>query len=350
MGKPTTSQFVISLFEWFELNHRPMPWKGIDNPYLIWLSEVILQQTRVNQGWDYYLRFKERFPDIHSLSSATIDEVLKYWEGLGYYTRARNLHASAKIIIEKHNGEFPRKYEDILALKGIGKYTAAAISSFAFSEYYAVVDGNVYRVLSRIFDISTSIDSIVGKKQFEDLANKLIQYSKHPGTYNQAIMDFGATICKPSNPECELCPMVTFCLAYKNNKVDKLPLKTKSVIRKNRYFHYYIIMQDDQVFIQQRTKKDIWHLLYQFPYLETDNDLEPAKNDILKDSISIISYTPVDKCYKQTLTHQNIKAKFYIVKVNTKWKTPENETWNKVEYKNLTNFVFPRIINEYLEL
>ncbi|HMG14061.1 MAG TPA: A/G-specific adenine glycosylase [Saprospiraceae bacterium] len=350
MAKPKTPQFVSSLLLWFEQSHRPMPWKGIEDPYLIWLSEVILQQTRVNQGWDYYIRFKDRFPNIESLATASIEEVLKHWEGLGYYTRARNLHASAQIIMEKHNGIFPDNYEEILALKGVGKYTAAAISSFAFAQAYAVVDGNVYRVLSRLLDNHTPTDSLEGKKLFEQIANEYIKFASEPGIYNQAIMDFGATVCKPSNPLCNICPMVSYCQAFKNNTVNILPIKSKKLVRKNRYFHYYIIQQEGKVYIQQRMHKDIWHLLFQFPYIETENELEPDKSVIFIDSKSIIKYTSDKKLYKQTLTHQNITAKFYNLSVNTNWEAPRDKSWRKIDYKNIGNFVFPRIINEYLEL
>ena len=349
MEKPISSKFVKALLEWFEQNHRPMPWKGIKDPYLIWISEVILQQTRVKQGWDYFIRFTKRFPDIKSLALASVEEVLKYWEGLGYYTRARNLHASARIIIEKHNGTFPDKYEDILSLKGIGKYTAAAISSFAYSQAYAVLDGNVYRVLSRIFEIYIPIDSIVGNKKFSQLATDCIIHANDPGIYNQAIMDFGATLCKPVNPDCEICPMNTFCLAYNNKTVNLLPVKEKKLIRRDRFFHYYLILQGEFVYLHQRKEKDIWQLLYQFPLLETEKGVEPDMARLFPYAIESLVIHKNTKVFKQTLTHQNIIAKFYRVELNSDWEAP-NEDWIKIEYKNLSNFVFPRIINDYLEL
>ena len=349
MEKPISSKFVKALLEWFEQNHRPMPWKGIKDPYLIWISEVILQQTRVKQGWDYFIRFTKRFPDIKSLAIANIEEVLKYWEGLGYYTRARNLHASARIIIEKHNGTFPDKYEDILSLKGIGKYTAAAISSFAYSKAYAVLDGNVYRVLSRIFEIYIPIDSIEGNKQFSQLATDCIIHANDPGVYNQAIMDFGATLCKPVNPDCEICPMNTFCLAYNNKTVNLLPVKEKKLIRRDRFFHYFLISQAEFVYLHQRKDKDIWQLLYQFPLLETEKGVEPDISRFFPNIHQSLLIHNNTKVFKQSLTHQNIIAKFYRVELNTDWEAP-NEDWIKIEYKNLSNFVFPRIINDYLEL
>lgn len=349
MEKPIISKFVKALLEWFEQNHRPMPWKGIKDPYLIWISEVILQQTRVKQGWDYFIRFTKRFPDIKSLSLATVEEVLKYWEGLGYYTRARNLHTSARMIIDKHNGIFPDRYEDILGLKGIGKYTAAAISSFAYSQAYAVLDGNVYRVLSRIFEIYIPIDSIEGNKQFSQLATDCIMHANDPGVYNQAIMDFGATLCKPVNPDCDICPMNTFCLAYNNKTVNLLPVKEKKLIRRDRFFHYYLILQGEFVYLQQRKDKDIWQLLYQFPLLETEKGVEPDVSKLFPYAHQNLPIHKYAKVFKQTLTHQNINAKFYKIELNTDWEAP-NEDWIKIEYKNLSNFVFPRIINDYLEL
>ena len=226
-------QFAHLLLKWYAAHKRILPWRDVNDPYKIWISEIILQQTRVAQGYDYFVRFINRFPDVKSLAAAKEDEVLKLWQGLGYYSRARNLHAAARSM----GGVFPRTYEGVRALKGVGDYTAAAICSFAYNMPYAVVDGNVYRVLARVFGIDTPIDSPSGKKEFSALAQELLD-KKNSGDYNQAIMDFGATCCTPQSPQCGTCPMKRFCLAYKENLQDVLPVKSQKTKISARYFHY----------------------------------------------------------------------------------------------------------------
>ena len=275
--------FANLLAKWnLEQNTRQMPWKGEKDPYKIWLSEIILQQTRVEQGLAYYNKFIQSFPDIHKLARAKDEKLFKLWEGLGYYTRCRNLLATARYISKEMKGKFPDNYEEIKSLKGIGPYTAAAISSFAFNQPYAVVDGNVFRVLARIFGINKPVDSTEGKKYFTTLANELLD-KKKPGLYNQAIMDFGAVVCKPAVPLCNQCVFKKHCAAFFNGKVKALPVKEKKITIRKRWFYYLIIEYKGQpdsyrVAIRQRTDKDIWQSLYEFPLIETNGELPLKKS------------------------------------------------------------------------
>ncbi|MCW3092026.1 MAG: A/G-specific DNA-adenine glycosylase, partial [Ferruginibacter sp.] len=260
--------FVKNLIKWNQNeNTRDMPWKGEKDPYKIWLSEIILQQTRVIQGLDYYHRFVNSFPTIEDLAAASDNKVFKLWEGLGYYTRCKNLIATAKYVSDQLHGKFPEEYEQILALKGIGPYTAAAISSFAFNLPYAVVDGNVFRVLSRYFGIATPTDSKEGIKLFNELANKLLD-TKNPGTYNQSLMDFGAVICKPQLPLCAGCILKRRCVAFLQGSVHQLPVKEKSIVKKTRWFYYLVINYKDYLYVQKRSAGDIWENLYEFILIE----------------------------------------------------------------------------------
>jgi A/G-specific adenine glycosylase len=326
-----------------------MPWKGESDPYKIWLSEIILQQTRVEQGWDYYNRFVATFPTIESLAKAPEQKVFKLWEGLGYYTRCKNLIATAKFIANEKKGIFPDKYEDILALKGIGPYTAAAIASFAFNLPFAVVDGNVFRVLSRFFGIDDAIDSTAGKKLFTQLANELLE-SKNPAIYNQSIMDFGAVVCKPKSPLCGECPLKTKCKALLQNKVNALPIKEGKLIKKTRWLNYLIVDFENKIFVRKRGAKDIWENLYEFILLENDTLIEPEalrktdvfKNIFLKNTPEIIDISPI---YKQQLTHQTINGRFIKIKVQQQLNLQGYKT---VTYKQLSKLPFPRFINGYL--
>ena len=272
--------FVPTLLRWNkEKNTRQMPWKGEKDPYKIWLSEIILQQTRVEQGLNYYNNFIKTFPDIHKLAKAADEKVFKLWEGLGYYSRCRNLLVTARYISKELNGKFPDNYEDIRKLKGVGPYTAAAISSFAFNLPYAVVDGNVFRVLARIYGITIPIDSTDGKKYFATLAENLLD-KKQPGYYNQAIMDFGAVICKPVTPLCLNCGFKKFCSAFINNKINELPVKEKKISIKKRWFYYLVLEYKNEIAVRQRIEKDIWQDLYEFPLIEADKEMD--KKNILK--------------------------------------------------------------------
>jgi A/G-specific adenine glycosylase len=342
--------FTEKLLEWNRLyNNRKMPWKFEKDPYKIWISEIILQQTRVEQGTMYYNNFIKMFPNIIKLASASDAEVYKVWEGLGYYSRCRNLIATAKFIANEMRGVFPKSYDEILSLKGIGPYTAAAISSFAFNLPYAVVDGNVMRVLSRFFGISTAIDSNEGKKTFNELANLLLD-KKQPAIYNQAIMDFGATVCKPQLPLCNQCNLASNCFSYKKNKVNEYPVKEKKLIKKERWFYYFIVRQKDSVWIRRREKKDIWQNLYEFVLLEKLTKLnvnEIIKSDEIQQTIGkSFTIKNIGEYYRQQLTHQTIHALFIEIEIK---KTPIPEEYFAVKTAELEKLSFPKIIKDYIQ-
>lgn len=347
------NNFSPLLLEWFATNARSFPWKETKDPYLIWLSEIILQQTRVEQGLPYYQKFSKNYPTVKKLANASNDELMKLWEGLGYYSRARNLHAAAKYIVAECDSIFPNEYKEILKLKGIGPYTAAAISSFAFDLPYAVVDGNVYRVLSRYFGIKTAIDSTKGKKIFSTLAQELLAKNS-PGEYNQALMDFGSTQCSPKKPNCSDCPFQLDCFAFQNNEINILPLKEKKIKKRTRYFNFLIIKNEDEVFLQKRTEKDIWRDLYQFPLIENEvlissfEELKAHKNWAEIFPEMSIELNHVSQTFKQLLTHQTIIARFWEVQISDK-KNIEKLDFIKVLRKNLKTFAFPKIIDKYLK-
>ncbi len=326
-----------------------MPWKGEKDPYRIWISEIILQQTRVEQGLAYYLRFIKNFPRIQDLAKATDEKVFKLWEGLGYYSRCRNLLSTARFISNTLNGQFPSTYEDILALKGVGPYTAAAISSFAFNLPHAVIDGNVFRVLSRLTGISQAIDSAEGKKKFTSIANEWLD-KKQPGKYNQAIMDFGATICKPQSPLCEDCPFQSVCFAYQNELINVLPVKAKKQKLKSRFFYYFILNYKKQKAVRLRDKKDIWQGLYEFPLIEMaapasqDELLAIAKKNkwLIKGKYELLS---ISSTFKQLLSHQKLEGKF--IEMNL-LQQPDIDDWKWVSPALMKKLAFPRFINLYL--
>lgn len=326
--------FAKRLLDWYKTEKRDLPWRQTTEPYKVWLSEVILQQTRVIQGLPYYERFVETFPTITHLAIAEQDQVFKLWQGLGYYSRATNLHQTAQKIVSEFDGDFPSSYKELLTLKGIGDYTASAVASICYSEPCAVVDGNVFRVLARVFNEELPIDSLSGKKRFKDLATQLLDKNK-PGLYNQALMDFGALQCKPQNPDCLACIFSDKCEAYRLKKTDKLPVKKGKIKIKNRYFNYLVFI-DNQNFtsIKKRISKDIWQGLYEFPLIETDFALseEVLLSELKKMDISFEEvYLPNEKAILHKLSHQHIHTKFWIIKVN---KVIENE----VEIKNIVNY------------
>ncbi|MBK6829719.1 MAG: A/G-specific adenine glycosylase [Flavobacteriales bacterium] len=261
--------FTKALLPWYAEHKRPLPWRETRDPYRIWLSEVILQQTRVEQGREYWHRFVETYPTVAELAAATEDQVLRLWQGLGYYSRARNLRTAAKQVVEEHMGGFPDSYEGLKGLKGVGEYTAAAIGSIAFGLVEPVVDGNVYRVLARVFGIDTPIDSTAGRKQFRELAAALIDHEQ-PGEHNQAVMELGATVCTPLKPTCGECPLARKCIARATDRIDKLPVKTGKTKVRTRHFNYLHIERGDKTFLRKRTGKDIWHGLYELPLIETE--------------------------------------------------------------------------------
>lgn len=345
--------FTHYLLQWFATNHRPMPWKGEKDPYLIWLSEIILQQTRVEQGLPYFEKFKKNYPTVRDLARAPEDEVMKTWEGLGYYSRARNLHAAAKNIAQHLNGIFPKKYSEIRALKGVGPYTAAAIASFAYNLPYAVVDGNVYRVLSRFFGIEEPIDTTAGKKLFAELAQTLLD-EEQAGNYNQAIMDFGATHCTPANPACGKCLMQADCTAFQKKMVDKLPIKSKKIQRRQRFFNYLLLNQAGNIYLTKRTEKDIWQNLYEFPMIETEALLEEGeflkKQKQWKEWVGVTTakIVRVSDPLKQDLTHQRIIARFWEVNIYGEIAEAGEWDWIEVSRKNIREFAFPKVIDTYL--
>lgn len=313
--------FAQKLINWYNRHKRDLPWRHTTDPYLIWLSEVILQQTRVKQGMPYYLSFSEKYPTVRDLATADEREVLRLWQGLGYYARARNMHATSKIVHEQHGGIFPDTYAGLLLLKGIGPYTAAAIASFAFREPVAVLDGNVFRVLSRLFGIDTDIVSNEAKKIFSGLANELISH-QHPDIYNQAIMEFGAMQCTPVKPQCMFCQFNDSCIASLTGRQEQLPVKSKKLTVRERFFHYLIFTYKGEVAMKERTGKDIWSGLYDFYLIEKDTFIETDK--LLQEFLpAITDHLVVEQksdVYIHILTHQRVKAKFWHISVSGKLK------------------------------
>jgi A/G-specific adenine glycosylase len=340
------------LLDWYHQNHRDLPWRRTNDPYAIWLSEVILQQTRVDQGMPYWFRFLEAFPTATDLANADEQEVLRLWQGLGYYSRARNLQAAAKVIRDDYQGVFPNQYDQIRSLKGIGDYTAAAIGSIAFDLPHAVVDGNVYRFLSRLYAISTPIDSTIGKKEFSELANELLD-KNNPGMFNQALMEFGAMQCKPANPDCSICPFMQHCQSYASNSVSEYPVKSKKTKTRNRYFNYLILSDEKNTIIQKREAKDIWQGLYQFPLIESENKnqstIDLSHTDIAQ-HIKGTSYSMVksSSVVKHVLSHQIIYAKFWWIKLENIPSMGATE-YIDIPWSQLSDFGMPQLIVKYLE-
>lgn len=314
--------FSKTLIQWYLQNDRDLPWRKTKNPYFIWLSEIILQQTRVAQGMPYYLAFKDAFPTIFDLANASETEVLKLWQGLGYYSRARNLHFAAKQVVNDFGGVFPSSYEKIIQLKGVGDYTASAIASICFKEPHAVVDGNVYRVLARYFNVSTPINSTKGNKEFKALAQELIDEDQ-PGTFNQAIMEFGALHCKPQNPLCNSCPFSSSCLALKHKTIKELPFKEKKLKIKKRYFNYLVVRdRDGNTLLKERTGKGIWQGLFEFPLIESDHlvNAETIKKEVLFQQLFSEKTLPIlynEKEIVHKLSHQHLHTRFWIIEEPT---------------------------------
>ena len=347
----TEKQFARLLLNWNSTqNDRHMPWKGEKNPYFIWLSEIILQQTRVEQGLPYFLNFKQKYPTVKELANAPEDEVMKLWQGLGYYSRARNLHETAKNIQTNFEGKFPQNFEGLIKLKGVGDYTASAIASFAFGEKKAVVDGNVIRVLARVFGIDLASDTTEGKKKFAALAQQLID-DKEPGPYNQAIMDFGAVVCSPQNPNCDTCPFQKFCVAYQQNRIEELPVKKKKIKVLDRHFNYLVIKSKDEIFIRKRTGNDIWKNLYELPMFETakalKKDIKVAVAEYLgTNNFDITTYT---KGPVQLLTHRKIHAQFIEIELQNFKKLAFSDAL-KIKLTTLKSYAFPKTVHFFLKL
>ena len=350
-------EFSNRLIDWYFDHRRDLPWRNTVDPYKIWISEIILQQTRVDQGLNYYLRFVERFPDVFALSEAAEDEVLKYWQGLGYYSRARNLHASAKIIVEKYEGKFPEKYEDVLLLKGVGEYTAAAIVSFAWNQPYPTVDGNVFRFLSRLLAIEDPIDTGAGKKIFTETAGMLID-KKRPGLFNQAIMEFGALQCVPASPDCHNCPFSSKCLAYANQTVNMLPVKQGKTKVEDRYLYYFHIKNRKDTYLNKREGKGVWHNLYEFPAVESEIPLRFDELQLNTQFLTIfrnvteLKFRLIIENKKHVLSHRRLFASFYeVVTDDNPLSQNVAESGSMIKIPEETIDVYPthRLMESYLE-
>ena len=341
------------LASWFETHKRVLPWRTDPIPYHVWLSEIILQQTRVNQGLNYFLRFIGRWPSLPDLAAATEEEVLKMWQGLGYYSRARNLHQCARQVMERHGGEFPADYEPLRQLQGVGDYTAAAIASIAFDLPHAVVDGNVYRVLSRLYDIDTPINKREGVKLFAALADELLD-RRHPGRHNQALMEFGALHCLPSNPDCPHCPLQAHCLAFARQTVAQRPVKEHKTRIRTRYFHYLVLTTDNhKVCLHKRGPRDIWQNLYDFPCVESDKNLEIE--EILRHETFLsltagknFSIRRISPKYTHKLTHQTIIATFFEIKIDGFLSPIPTKDILLAAENDLGDFPVPKLIDNYL--
>ena len=343
--------FTHVLTQWGKQNRRSLPWVGQRDPYRVWLSEVILQQTRVEQGLPYYQAFTERFPNVHLLAAAPEDQVFKTWEGLGYYSRARNLIRTARVVYYEYGGIFPSTYEGLRALPGVGEYTAAAIASFCFDLPCAVLDGNVYRVLARYFGIGHPTQTAAGKKAFRIQADAVLNPSS-PGAWNQAIMDFGSVQCKPKNPLCSQCPLAEHCIAYQQDRIAELPHKKPKSERRTRYFHYFVLENEGSQWVRKREGKDIWADLYEFPLVETTSRLDPGELMAEKDVQSMLGkgtweVQEVSPWYRQALSHQDIQACF--VKISSSGgKLDKIQGWQAAGPDQIRTLAFPRIIARYL--
>lgn len=340
--------FTKIVTRWYSNNKRILPWRQTKDPYYIWLSEIILQQTQVKQGLPYYEVFVSKYPSVFDLANAKENDVLKLWQGLGYYSRARNLHTTAKHIVSDLNGVFPNNYKDLLKLKGVGDYTASAIASICFNENTAVVDGNVYRVLSRYFEIDTPINSSKGAKEFKDLAQKLID-KKNPAEFNQAIMEFGAVQCRPKNPDCNICPLNSGCMAFNKNRIHELPFKIKSAKAKKRHFNFLVFISKDQkTILEKREGKGIWQNLYQFPLIETTREQSNGSfknyiksHHLLKNrSFELVLYNKDVIIHK--LSHQHLYTKFWIINIDTL-------NVNGILVDEIRDFPVPIIISNFID-
>ena len=352
LEKQLKEWFLRSLKQWhLEKNKRQMPWKGEKNPYKIWLSEIILQQTRVEQGLAYYERFIKKYPTVHHLAQSADNEVFKLWEGLGYYNRCRNLLTTAREISQLHKGRFPSTKEGLLKLKGIGNYTAAAIGSFAFGLPLAVVDGNVYRVLSRVLGIDEPIDQPKGKLLFEQLAHELLN-KKDPAAFNQAMMDLGATVCKPKQPDCGECPFQKKCVAFENKIQSSLPVKAKKVKTRDRFLYYLLLEYKTYRLVRKRGTGDIWKDLHEFLLVEKDEPAEEkeVKKNLFWSNQQLFSPKQIiqvsDELIHQ-LTHQKIHSRILNVRIDKKIEIEGYEWINLIEFRKLA---FPRLLTRYLEM
>lgn len=342
--------FVFALEQWYELHKRNLPWRGTHDPYRIWVSEIILQQTRVVQGYDYYLHFISEFPDVAALAAAPEEKVLRVWQGLGYYSRARNMLAAARTVMEKYGGQFPADYSEVRGLKGIGDYTAAAICSIAYNQPYAVLDGNVFRVLSRYFAVDLPIDSTDGRKYFKHLADEMLDRCR-PGYYNQAIMDFGALQCVPKSPDCLDCPLADSCLAFAEGKVENFPRKEKKTAVNDRFLFYVIIRKGDSVYLHRRGDKDIWAGLYEpylveYPGVPSEQEMAQRLDSQFGDALIRVRRL-VDR-RKHVLTHRRLWINACLVEVRPDY---ELQDYELVKIKGIRKYPMPKpIVDIFSEL
>ncbi|WP_421752403.1 A/G-specific adenine glycosylase [Croceimicrobium sp.] len=344
------SSAQYNLRNWYQKHYRPLPWRKTRNAYSIWLSEIILQQTRVNQGLPYYERFIENYPEVKDLAEAPQTEVLKLWEGLGYYSRARNMHAAAQYIVAEHNAKFPEQYEEIRQLKGVGDYTAGAIASFAYDLPYAVVDGNVQRVLSRLYAEYEAVNSGKGKRRFQALADEFLN-REDPASHNQALMELGAIVCKPKNPDCSVCPLKDVCQARARGIQQELPVKQKKKYDRKRYLNYWFIQQQSNTWLQQR-QEGIWKGLFQFPLYESGQELTNSEALQLLEGLGIQrSELEVRRCPLplHKLSHQSLLITVWLLRLSPDATLIEGEAWKKVTVSQLEDFAFPRPLRKFLD-
>ncbi len=340
-----SKNFALNLINWYSDNKRSLPWRETKNPYKIWLSEIILQQTQIKQGLPYYLKFNKIFPNVESLASSDEEYVLKNWEGLGYYSRARNLHKAAKVVVDNYEGKFPTEYKELIKLPGVGDYSASAISSFSSNEIRPVLDGNVYRLISRIFQVENVINSSKAVKVFKGILEKLIS-KENPGDFNQAIMDYGSLICKPKNPNCLKCIFKKDCLSFNFKTISKFPVKKNSISKKLRTFNYLVVIDSsNRIVINKRSENDIWHNLYEFPMIETKEKIN--KNDIIKHlaskySINSNLITPqFDMTQNHKLSHQDLTINYWVTRLNI-------DLFHAIEVKKINNYPFPKPLHSFI--
>jgi len=344
----TFSEVII---DWYQKHKRDLPWRNTNDPYIIWLSEIIMQQTRVEQGMPYFNRFAEKYPTVKHFASATEEEILKLWQGLGYYSRGRNMHQTSQAVMEEHAGYFPKNYDSLIRLKGIGEYTAAAISSFSSNEAKAVVDGNVFRLLSRYFGIDTPINTGKGKKIFTDLANELLDHTQ-AGIFNQAMMEFGSLQCKPKNPDCRICPLQTSCEARLKNRIHELPVKIKAQKSRERYFNYILALKNDQILVNKRRSGDIWENMFDLPLFETESpaeipDLVQSEN-FIKAFGNQVLIRSVSKPAKHILSHQKLNTTFIQIENFADDFLPD-QSWFYVSREEHEKLPQPKLIFQFFE-